>query len=189
MWPESPFPMYPSGVWVSQNVPCGALLQEPVLFGTTIMENIRFGKLGATDEEVYAAAREANAHEFITSFPEGYNTIVGESRGWHPARVCRAHGVRIQGAGTETWHQGRLDPWPRRVDMVLWSSHTQAAETGTPQGVHVPDPARDTKDPWCWDSSELARGPRVLRPNQKHGIIASKFLALLAPVSFLPFIP
>lgn len=52
--------------------------QEPVLFGTTIMENIRFGKLGASDEEVYAAAREANAHEFITSFPEGYNTIVGE---------------------------------------------------------------------------------------------------------------
>ena len=41
------------------------------------MENIRFGKVDASDEEVYAAAREANAHEFITSFPEGYNTIVG----------------------------------------------------------------------------------------------------------------
>uniref|UniRef100_A0A2K6DYT0 Mitochondrial potassium channel ATP-binding subunit n=1 Tax=Macaca nemestrina TaxID=9545 RepID=A0A2K6DYT0_MACNE len=56
----------------------GFISQEPVLFGTTIMENIRFGKLAASDEEVYAAAREANAHEFITSFPEGYNTIVGE---------------------------------------------------------------------------------------------------------------
>uniref|UniRef100_A0A2I3HVU3 Mitochondrial potassium channel ATP-binding subunit n=1 Tax=Nomascus leucogenys TaxID=61853 RepID=A0A2I3HVU3_NOMLE len=56
----------------------GFISQEPVLFGTTIMENIRFGKLEASDEEVYAAAREANAHEFITSFPEGYNTIVGE---------------------------------------------------------------------------------------------------------------
>ncbi|XP_027430386.2 mitochondrial potassium channel ATP-binding subunit isoform X3 [Zalophus californianus] len=56
----------------------GFISQEPVLFGTTIMENIRFGKLGATDEEVYAAAREASAHEFITSFPEGYNTLVGE---------------------------------------------------------------------------------------------------------------
>lgn len=42
------------------------------------MENIRFGKLDASDEEVYAAAREANAHEFISSFPEGYHTIVGE---------------------------------------------------------------------------------------------------------------
>ncbi|XP_066093870.1 mitochondrial potassium channel ATP-binding subunit isoform X3 [Saccopteryx bilineata] len=56
----------------------GFISQEPVLFGTTIMENIRFGKLGASDEEVYAAAREANAHEFITNFPEGYNTVVGE---------------------------------------------------------------------------------------------------------------
>ncbi|XP_011913108.1 PREDICTED: ATP-binding cassette sub-family B member 8, mitochondrial isoform X2 [Cercocebus atys] len=56
----------------------GFISQEPVLFGTTIMENIRFGKLAASDEEVYAAAREANAHEFITSFPEGYNTIIGE---------------------------------------------------------------------------------------------------------------
>ncbi|XP_077617170.1 mitochondrial potassium channel ATP-binding subunit isoform X1 [Crocuta crocuta] len=56
----------------------GFISQEPVLFGTTIMENIRFGKPSASDEEVYAAAREANAHEFISSFPEGYNTIVGE---------------------------------------------------------------------------------------------------------------
>lgn len=56
----------------------GFISQEPVLFGTTIMENIRFGKLDATDEEVYTAAREANAHEFITSFPQGYNTMVGE---------------------------------------------------------------------------------------------------------------
>ncbi|XP_023568634.1 ATP-binding cassette sub-family B member 8, mitochondrial isoform X2 [Octodon degus] len=56
----------------------GFISQEPVLFGTTIMENIRFGKLEASDEEVYAAAKEANAHEFICSFPDGYNTIVGE---------------------------------------------------------------------------------------------------------------
>lgn len=63
--------------WLRSQV-IGFISQEPVLFGTTIMENIRFGKLGASDEEVYAAAREANAHEFITSFPEGYNTVVGE---------------------------------------------------------------------------------------------------------------
>ncbi|XP_032696082.1 mitochondrial potassium channel ATP-binding subunit isoform X1 [Lontra canadensis] len=63
--------------WLRGHV-IGFISQEPVLFGTTIMENIRFGKPGATDEEVYAAAQEANAHEFITSFPEGYNTVVGE---------------------------------------------------------------------------------------------------------------
>ncbi|XP_033924353.1 mitochondrial potassium channel ATP-binding subunit [Melopsittacus undulatus] len=56
----------------------GFISQEPVLFGTTIMENIRFGKPGASDAEVYAAAQLANADDFIRSFPEGYNTVVGE---------------------------------------------------------------------------------------------------------------
>uniref|UniRef100_A0A8C8S8E2 Mitochondrial potassium channel ATP-binding subunit n=1 Tax=Pelusios castaneus TaxID=367368 RepID=A0A8C8S8E2_9SAUR len=56
----------------------GFISQEPVLFGTTIMENIRFGKPGATDAEVYAAAQLANADGFIRSFPEGYSTVVGE---------------------------------------------------------------------------------------------------------------
>lgn len=56
----------------------GFINQEPVLFGTTIIENIRFGKPGATDDEVYAAARLANADDFIRSFPDGYNTVVGE---------------------------------------------------------------------------------------------------------------
>lgn len=55
----------------------GVLLQEPVLFGTTIMENIRFGKPGASDAEVFEAARLANADGFIRSFPEGYDTVVG----------------------------------------------------------------------------------------------------------------
>lgn len=59
--------------------PFHSTLQEPVLFAATIMENIRFGKLDASDEEVYTAAREANAHEFISSFPDGYSTVVGGS--------------------------------------------------------------------------------------------------------------
>lgn len=63
--------------WLRGHV-IGFISQEPVLFGTTIMENIRFGKPDATDEEVYAAAREANAHDFICSFPDGYATVVGE---------------------------------------------------------------------------------------------------------------
>ncbi|XP_061588477.1 mitochondrial potassium channel ATP-binding subunit [Cololabis saira] len=56
----------------------GFINQEPVLFGSSIMENIRFGKPGATDAEVINAAKQANAHHFITSFPDGYNTTVGE---------------------------------------------------------------------------------------------------------------
>ncbi|TSL82564.1 ATP-binding cassette sub-family B member 8, mitochondrial [Bagarius yarrelli] len=53
-------------------------LQEPVLFGTSVMENIRFGKPSATDDEVMSAAKQANAHNFITNFPDGYDTVVGE---------------------------------------------------------------------------------------------------------------
>ncbi|KAM6450971.1 mitochondrial potassium channel ATP-binding subunit isoform 2-T2 [Liasis olivaceus] len=56
----------------------GFINQEPVLFSTTIMENIRFGKPCASDAEIYAAARLANADSFIRSFPDGYNTTVGE---------------------------------------------------------------------------------------------------------------
>ncbi|XP_011254233.1 ATP-binding cassette sub-family B member 8, mitochondrial [Camponotus floridanus] len=56
----------------------GYINQEPTLFATSIMENIRFGKQNATDDEVIEAAKEANAHEFITKFPNGYETEVGE---------------------------------------------------------------------------------------------------------------
>lgn len=56
----------------------GFISQEPILFCTTIKENIRFGKIDATDEEVIAAAKIANAHQFINDFPDGYNTIVGQ---------------------------------------------------------------------------------------------------------------
>jgi len=56
----------------------GVVAQEPILFSSSIAENIRYGRAGATDAEVEAAARAANAHAFITSFPEGYATLVGE---------------------------------------------------------------------------------------------------------------
>lgn len=52
--------------------------QDVMLFGGTIFENIAYGNPGASPEEVEAAARNANAHEFITRFPEGYQTVVGE---------------------------------------------------------------------------------------------------------------
>lgn len=56
----------------------GFISQEPVLFATTIMENIRYGKPDATDEEVYEAAKQAHAHEFIASFAKQYDTVLGE---------------------------------------------------------------------------------------------------------------
>ena len=56
----------------------GMVLQETTLFSGSIRDNIAFGKPEATDEEIFAAAKAAAAHDFIMSFPEGYNTPVGE---------------------------------------------------------------------------------------------------------------
>jgi len=55
--------------------------QDPFLFDDTVMQNIRYGRPGATDKEVMQAAEAANAHEFISSFPDGYETHVGEFGG------------------------------------------------------------------------------------------------------------
>lgn len=54
----------------------GVVLQETHLFTGTIADNIRYGRLQATDEEVIAAAKLANAHHFITKLPDGYNTVI-----------------------------------------------------------------------------------------------------------------
>ncbi len=59
----------------------GIVLQDTYLFSESVKENIRYGRLGATDEEVKAAARLANAEQFILSLPEGYDTILSEDGG------------------------------------------------------------------------------------------------------------
>ncbi len=56
----------------------GLVLQTSLLFSDSIRENIAYGRPDAADEEIFAAAKAAQAHEFITGFPEGYGTIVGE---------------------------------------------------------------------------------------------------------------
>ena len=62
--------------WLHENL--GYVLQTPHLFNGTIKENIKYGKLDATDEEVYAAAKAVSADEFINTFEEKYDTNVGE---------------------------------------------------------------------------------------------------------------
>ncbi len=64
------------GEWLRQQI--GVVSQDPVLLSASIAANIRYGKATATDAEVEAAARAAHAHEFISGFPQGYDTIVGE---------------------------------------------------------------------------------------------------------------
>lgn len=55
------------------------VFQDVTLFNNTVMENIRIGRLGATDGEVLAAAREAQCDEFVQKLPQGYNTMIGEN--------------------------------------------------------------------------------------------------------------
>ncbi len=56
----------------------GMVLQDAWVFNGTIYDNIRYGKLDATEEEVYVAAKEAYAHHFIAALPDGYNTVINE---------------------------------------------------------------------------------------------------------------
>jgi ABC-type multidrug transport system fused ATPase/permease subunit len=70
------------------------VLQDPLLFSGTIEENIRYGNLEATEEELRDAARAANAHDFITGLPDGYETALGEGgaqiSGGERQRICVA---------------------------------------------------------------------------------------------------
>ena len=62
--------------WLRNQI--GIVSQEPVLFNVSIAENISYGKEDATIEEIEMAAKFANAHDFISELPDGYNTLVGE---------------------------------------------------------------------------------------------------------------
>jgi ATP-binding cassette, subfamily B (MDR/TAP), member 1 len=62
--------------WLRSNI--GVVNQEPILFATTIAENIRFGKKDSTQEEIIQAAKNANAHDFIMTLPDKYETLCGE---------------------------------------------------------------------------------------------------------------
>jgi ATP-binding cassette subfamily B protein len=75
----------------------GVVLQEPFLFGGTVAENIAYGKPEATPEEIMAAAKVANAHDFIVNKPDGYDEQVGERGGRLSAgerqRICIARAI------------------------------------------------------------------------------------------------
>lgn len=75
----------------------GIVLQDSILFGASIRENIAYGKPDATLEEIEDAARQAHAHEFITALPAGYETIIGERgstlSGGQRQRICLARAI------------------------------------------------------------------------------------------------
>jgi ATP-binding cassette subfamily B protein/subfamily B ATP-binding cassette protein MsbA len=92
----------------------GYVFQETYLFGTSVMENIRFGHPEATDEEVKAAARAANAHNFITKLPDGYNTLVGE------------RGVRLSGGQKQRIAIARM--FVKQPRVILLDEATSALD-------------------------------------------------------------
>jgi ATP-binding cassette, subfamily B (MDR/TAP), member 8 len=66
-----------SPMWLRGEI-IGFIEQQPILFGTTIFENIKYGRPDATDAEIYEVARQSQSHQFIEDLPGGYNTNVGE---------------------------------------------------------------------------------------------------------------
>ena len=78
----------------------GIALQEAVLFSGTIRDNIRYGRPDATEEEVIAAATAAQAHDFISAFPDGYDTVVGQRgvnlSGGQKQRIAIARALLVQ---------------------------------------------------------------------------------------------
>jgi ATP-binding cassette subfamily B multidrug efflux pump len=78
----------------------GIALQETVLFGGTIRDNIRYGRKDASDEDVIAAAEAAQAHEFIMAFPDGYDTLIKQRgtnlSGGQKQRIAIARALLVQ---------------------------------------------------------------------------------------------
>jgi ATP-binding cassette subfamily B protein len=78
----------------------GIALQEAVLFSGTVRDNIRYGRPDATEEEVITAAKAAQAHGFITAFPDGYDTAVGQRgvnlSGGQKQRIAIARALLMQ---------------------------------------------------------------------------------------------
>jgi ATP-binding cassette subfamily B protein len=101
----------------------GIVLQETMLFGSTIRENITFGRPEATQEELEAAAKAAAAHEFIMSFPQGYDTPVGE------------RGVTLSGGQRQRVAIARallLDP-----RILILDDATSSVDTDTEQEIQA----------------------------------------------------
>jgi len=93
------------------------VLQEPVLFSTSVAENIAYGRPGATRDEIVAAARAANAHDFIEKFPDGYDTTVGE------------RGMRLSGGERQRISLARA--FLRDAPILILDEPTSSVDTAT----------------------------------------------------------
>ncbi len=97
--------------------------QDSTLFHRTILENIRYGRVSATDEEVIKAAKKANAHEFITQLPKGYDTMVGSK------------GVNISGGQRQRIAIARA--FLKDAPILLLDEATSALDSVTERSVYA----------------------------------------------------
>ena len=99
----------------------GIVQQDVYLFAGTILENIRYGKPDATDEEVVLAAKRANAHDFIMSFPNGYNTDIGQ------------RGVKLSGGQKQRLSIARV--FLKNPPILIFDEATSALDNESEQVV------------------------------------------------------
>jgi ATP-binding cassette, subfamily B, bacterial len=97
------------------------VLQEPVLFSTSLAENIAYARPGATAEEIVAAARAANAHDFIAALPQGYDTLVGE------------RGMRLSGGERQRIALARA--FLKDAPILILDEPTSSVDTATEAGI------------------------------------------------------
>ncbi len=99
----------------------GIVQQDVYLFAGTVMDNIRYGKPDATDEEVIRAAKNANAHEFIMGFPEGYDTDIGQ------------RGVKLSGGQKQRLSIARV--FLKNPPILIFDEATSALDNESEQVV------------------------------------------------------
>jgi ATP-binding cassette, subfamily B, bacterial len=99
----------------------GIALQEPVLFSTSISENIAYARPGASEGEIVAAARAANAHEFIIALPDGYQTLVGQ------------RGARLSGGERQRISLARA--FLRDAPILVLDEPTSSVDVGTEHAI------------------------------------------------------